>query len=61
MVSRSRRTSGSAFSVMSSEQLVCCTKTWASPQSMPAARTTAATSAVMSRVARGRVVKLRIC
>lgn len=47
-VSRSRRTSGSAFSQSIKDALVCVTNTWQSPVATPAFRTAAATCNVMS-------------
>ena len=42
-VSRSRRTSGSAFSQIISDALVCVVNTWQSPVATRAARTASAT------------------
>jgi hypothetical protein len=43
--------------VIVSEQLVCWTKTWATPHATPDSRTAAATASVMSRVPRPAVEK----
>src|SRR6185312_16103278 len=59
--SRSSRTVGSAFSLSSSEQLVCAVNTWAMPSCTPLAATTSATLSVISVKPRPRVCAVKPC